>query len=78
MSEATQPEELPFKEYLEEQRKMMVSPLNMWATGEDIGHSPDPNNPDDRHALEFHFIMSGGAARFAETHRPRFEQRPPT
>lgn len=44
----------------------VLSPLNVWSTGEIIKRSPDPNDRNDRLLLHEHFIESGGRDRFAD------------
>jgi len=56
--------------YLEAQRALVLSPLNVWATGEEV--RCDPRNLVDKEREErlwIHFIKSGAAKRFAEMTR---------
>ncbi len=45
------------------------SPLNLWATGEEVKHSPDLGHHRDRNKLVLHYIEHGGIARLEREHR---------
>ena len=53
-------------DYILAQRVAVLSPLNVWGTGEEIGCDPRSLAEKEEDRLWTHFVKSGGAKRFAE------------
>ena len=51
---------------VEAQIKEMLSPDNMWYTGEEVGHKPTPDEAAQ------HYIENGGAENFRKNHGNKF------
>lgn len=65
--EKTKPIELPIGVNARLIAFDVLSPLNRWGTGEEIGRNPNPNIPEDRRLLFNHWMNFGGLTHFRET-----------
>ena len=59
---------LPLKEYVGREVSEILSPLNVYSTGEALNRPVNPDDPDDRNKLFEHWVESGGLKRFNEAH----------
>ena len=59
------PRAIPLAEYnMREQLEMLTSAVNNYATGQEVGHQPNPSCMEDRNALYLHWINNGGREEF--------------
>jgi len=60
---------LPLKEYLARQIEEVLSPLNIWGTGQELDRTVDTTDKDDRNALFEHWARSGAMEKFHSRHK---------
>lgn len=53
---------IPIETYLDVQKREVLSPLNSWGAGEEVGHPPDPNE------MLWHYLHIGRVYVFAAIH----------
>jgi hypothetical protein len=57
---------LSLAEYVKREIEQILSPLNIWGTGEKLGRPINPGTPEDNNALVEHWVNSGGLNCFTE------------